>query len=277
GPWVRRRAYAPVVEAEAGIIASQGAARGGPLSKDPHSHADVYTAIETASAILAALYQRERTGVGQSIDVSMAETMLYVNEHLHDSLWEGEDDPNWIRSFRPGDYLVLTVANGESLVVSGHPAERGTFQFFLLAMDRPDLVDDPRFADIADRLANFDALADIIRTFAAGVADADTFEEIFSHHQLAVGRVRQPGELTTTDWAIERGAVVDIDDRAGGTVRVPNVPWHFSGAPDVTVSGLPKYRGEDNRSLLTELLGYDDAHLDELEADGVLSSRIPTS
>ena len=37
----------------------------------------------------------------------MAETMLYVNEHLHDALWDGEDDPEWIRSFRPGDYLVL--------------------------------------------------------------------------------------------------------------------------------------------------------------------------
>ncbi len=90
----------------------------------------------------------------------MAETMLYVNEHLHDALWDGDDDPNWIRSFRPGDYLVLTVANGESLVVSGHPAERGTFDFFLAAMGRPDLADDPRFVDVASRLANFDALSD---------------------------------------------------------------------------------------------------------------------
>ena len=41
------------------------------------------------------------------------------------------------------------------------------------------------------------------------------------------------------------------------------------------MSGIPKYRGEDNRALLTELLGYDDARLDELEAGGVLSSRMP--
>ena len=202
GPWVKRRAYAPVVEAEAGIVASQGNARGGELAKDPHSHADVYTSLETASAILAALYQREHTGEGQWIDVSMAETMLYVNEHLHDALWDGHDDPQWIRSFRPGDYLVLTVANGDSLVVSGHPAERGTFDFFIAAMDRGDLADDPRFADVAARLANFDALREIIRDFAATVPDAETFEERFSKHQLAVGRVREPGELTDTDWAL---------------------------------------------------------------------------
>ena len=275
GPWVKRRAYAPVVEAEAGIVASQGNARGGELAKDPHSHADVYTSLETASAILAALYQREHTGEGQWIDVSMAETMLYVNEHLHDALWDGHDDPQWIRSFRPGDYLVLTVANGESLVVSGHPAERGTFDFFIAAMGRSDLVDDPRFVDVAARLANFDALREIIRDFAASMPDADSFEEQFSKHQLAVGRVRQPGELTDTEWARERHAVVDVDDRGGGTIRVPNSPWRFSSSPDVGVSGIPKYRGEDNRSLLTELLGYDDARLDSLEAAGVLSSRLP--
>jgi crotonobetainyl-CoA:carnitine CoA-transferase CaiB-like acyl-CoA transferase len=275
GPWVRRRAYAPVVEAETGIVASQGNARGGDLAKDPHSHADVYTAIETASAVLAALYQRERTGEGQSIDVSMAETMLYVNEHLHDALWDGDDDPQWIRSFRPGDYLVLTVANGESLVVSGHPAERGTFDFFAAAMDRRELADDPRFADVASRLEHFDELRGIIRDFAATVPDAATFEERFAEHGLAVGRVRQPGELTDTEWARERGAVVDIDDRGGGTVRVPNVPWRFGAAPELAVSGLPRYRGEDNRRLLAELLGYDDRRLDALEAEGVLSSRIP--
>ncbi len=275
GPWVGRRAYAAVVEAETGIIASQGNARGGPLVKDPHSHADVYTGLEAASAILAALYQRERTGAGQWIDVSMAETMLYVNEHLHDALWDGDDQPSWIRSFRPGDYLVLTVANGESLVVSGHPAERGTFTSFIAAMGRPELADDERFGDIVLRIANFDALSEIIRTFALGVPDADSFERIFSQHQLAVGRVRQPGELTDTDWAIERGAVVDVDDRGGGSFRVPNVPWRFSAAPEVGVSGIPKYRGEDNRAVLTELLGYDDERVDLLETTGVLSSRPP--
>ena len=275
GPWVERRAYAPVVEAETGIVASQGNARGGELAKDPHSHADVYTSLETASAILAALYQREHTGEGQWIDVSMAETMLYVNEHLHDALWQGADDPQWIRSFRPGDYLVLTVANGESLVVSGHPAERGTFDFFIAAMGQPELADDPRFVDVAARLANFDELRAIIRDHAATVPDAATFEAQFSEHQLAAGRVREPGEVAETDWARERGAVVDIDDRGGGTLRVPNVPWRFGASPDVSVSGVPKYRGEDNRAVLGNVLGYDADRLDRLEASGVLSSRLP--
>lgn len=275
GPWVGRRAYAPVVEAESGLIASQGNARGGALAKDPHSHADVYTAVEAGAAILAALFQRERTGRGQLIDVSMAETMLYVNEHLHDALWEGEADPQWIRSFQPGDYLVMTVANGESLIVSGHPAERGSFELFLSAMNRPDLADDPRFADVASRLEHYDALCELIREFALTVPDPDEFERLCAANKLAVGRVRQPGELARTEWAQARGATVEVDDRAGGTITLPNSPWRFSDGPGVGVGGIPKFRGEDNRTVLHDLLGLNDDELDALETDGVLSSRVP--
>jgi CoA:oxalate CoA-transferase len=274
GPWVHRRAYAPVVEAETGIIASQGRKRG-ELAKDPHSHADLYTALQASSAILAALYQRTHTGVGQRIDVSMAETMMYDNEHMHDALWDGETDPGWIRSFQPDDYVVLTVANGESLIVSGHPAERGTFDLFAAAMGREDLIDDERFATVESRLAHMDELTSILADFAATVADPVAFEEIFAQHRLAVGRVRAPGELADTEWGRQRNVTVAVDDRHGGSIAVPNVPWRFSAAPDVAVEPVVRYRGEDNRAVLAEMLGYDTDRIDALERDGVLSSRVP--
>ena len=274
GPWVGRRAYAPVVEAESGVIAMQ-ARRGREPTKDPSSHADVYAGMEAATAVLAALLQRERTGRGQHVDVSMAETMLYVNEHLHDLLWDGEPDPNWIRSFRPDDYPVLTLADGQQVLVSGHPAERGTFDLFVAAMDRPELIDDPRFVDVGDRLIHLDELIQIVRDWAATVPNADQMENRLNDHRLAMGRVRQPGELADTDWAYARGAIVEVDDRAGGLVRIPNAPWHFSDAPDVGTRGTPRYRGEDNRSIIGALPDYSPERLDQLEADGVLSSRVP--
>lgn len=277
GPWVRRRAYAPVVGAETGITKAQGDARGGSYANDPHSHADVYTSLETCSGILAALYQRERTGRGQWIDVAMAQTMMYVNEHLHDALWDGEVASDVIRSFQPGDYVVVEVANGEQVVVAGHPAERGTFDFFMAAMGRPDLLTDERFATVGARLAHFDELRAEIEAFARTVPDGETFEEIFSQHQLAVGVLRSAREIADTEWAAARDAVVEVSDRGSGTVRIPNAPWRFSDAPGVGVHGEPRYRGEDNRAVLGELLGMDDAELDRLERDGVLSSRGPAS
>lgn len=276
GPWVHRMAYAPVVGAESGITKSQGDARGGHYANDPHSHADVYTGMEAAAAILAALYQREQTGRGQWIDVSMAETMLYVNEHLNNDLYDGPIDPQWIRSFGNGDYLVFEAASGERLVVSGHPAEKGTFDFFLAALGLPELRDDPRFVDVPTRLAHFDDLRTILLDKAAEIPDSTTFAEQFQAHKLASGVLRDARELAETDWAAARGAIVEVSDRAGGTLRVPNAPWHFSDA-EIGQHGDPKYRGEDNRVVLAERLGYDDATLDALEADGVLSSRLPSS
>ncbi len=274
GPWTHRRAYAPVVGAEAGLTKSQGDARGGVYANDPHSHADVYTGMEAAAAILAALYQRERTGAGQWIDLSMAETLLYVNEHMHDQLYDGPVDPTVIRSFGNGDYLVFTVASGERLVVSGHPAERGTFELFTAALGLEHLADDERLVDVKARLAHFDELRAIMLETASRVPDAATFEEQFAAHQLAAGVLRDARDVAETEWAAARGAIVEVPDRAGGTIRIPNAPWHFSAA-GVGARGEPRYRGEDNRTVLAELLGYDAATLDELEAQGVLSSRIP--
>jgi CoA:oxalate CoA-transferase len=277
GPWVGRRAYAPVVGAETGMTKSQGDARGGSYANDPHSHADVYTSLETCTAILAALLQRQRSGRGQWIDVSMAQTMLYVNEHVNNDLWDGPVEEGVIRSFGPGDYIVATVASGETVVVSGHPAERGTFELFANALDRTDLIDDSRFVDSRSRMAHFDELRDEILATAATFSDAAEFERRFAEHRLAVGVLRSVRDLCDTEWARERGAVVEVSDRGGGTIRVPNAPWWFSDAPDVALRGEPRYRGEDNRSVLAELLGLDDAELDRLESAGILSSRLPKS
>ncbi len=67
---------------------------------------------------------------------------------------------------------------------------------------------------------------------------------------------------------------MDVDDRGGGTVRIPNTPWHFASG-DVGLRGEPRYRGEDNRAVLSELLQLDDVELDRLEAEGIISSRLP--
>jgi crotonobetainyl-CoA:carnitine CoA-transferase CaiB-like acyl-CoA transferase len=276
GPWTSRRAYAPVVNAETGITKYQGDVRDGTYANDPHSHGDVYTAVETASAILAALYQRERTGRGQYIDVSMAETMLYVNEHAHNQLWDQPVPQGTIRSFQPADYPVLTTKDGSVVVVSGHPAEKGTFEFFVGAMESPQLLSDPRFSTIESRLNHFDELMEAIVSWAVTVSDADEIEARFARHGLATGRLRSVGEIADTEWARDRGAITEVSDRKDGAIRVPNSPWHFSSS-DTSVTGVAKYRGEDNREVCTTVLGMSDADITHLESIGVLVSRVPQS
>lgn len=273
GPWVHRRAYATVIGAESGLTKMQGDSRGS-YANDPWSHADTYTALETTTAILAALFRRERTGLGERIDVSMAETMLYVNEHAHDELFDRDIDPEWIRSFRPGDYPILEVADGTTVVISGHPAERGTFELMVDVMDRHDLLERPNFRTVSSRLEHFDELRSELLDWAKTMRDAHAFEERCAQFGLAVGVVRTVRELAESEWAVARGAVASIPDRLGGYVRMPNAPWHFRNAT-VGTHGEPRYRGEDNRIVLKDLLGFSDAELDDLEERYVLSSRLP--
>lgn len=274
GPWVHRRAYAPVVGAESGLTNHQGMARGGQFANDPFSHADVYTAMETCAAVLAAVIQRHSTGRGQSIDIAMAQTMLYVNEHAHDALWDEPTPPEQIRSFEPGNYPVLTAANGDKVVVSGHPGERGTFDLFFTAIGRTDLLTDPKFIDVPSRLTNLEELQSILRAWALTIADATAIEEALAKHKLASGKIRTTRELADTDWAAAREITVEVSNRGGGKVRIPNAPWKFSDAT-VTTAGSPKYRGEDNALVLGDLLGLSAEEVDALTEAGVLQRRVP--
>ena len=275
GPWTDRRAYAPVVNAEMGLTKHQGDARGGEYANDPFSHGDVYTAVECAAAILAALYQREQTGVGQYIDLSMAQTLLYVNEHAHDALWDQPVSPDAIRSFRPQDYPVLTTKDGVTAVVSGHPAERGTFDYFVAAMQAPELLEDSRFKTVETRLANFKQLMEIIKLWASTVPTVDELENRLAKHKLAMGRLRSVSEVAQTDWAQQRNAFIEVSDRANGKVKLPNSPWIFSGS-DTSTRGEIKYRGEDNADVLSELLGISDPQIKDLYSREILSQRGPT-
>lgn len=274
GPWSHRRAYATVVNAETGMTGLQARARGGQATNDPHSHADVYTGMETAAAVLAALFQREKTNVGQYIDVSMAQTMLYVNEHVQNELFEADVPADQIRSFQPGDYPILQTGDGTYVVVSGHPAERGTFDLFVNAMKRPAMLEDPRFADVATRLQHLEALAHELRDWARSIETAQEIEDVMAEAGLAMGVVRTMSELADTEWAQNRNVIVNADDRYGSTFRVPNAPWVFSGS-DVSTRGIPKFRGEDNAEVLQQLAGVTPEEVEQLTASGVLSIRLP--
>ena len=273
GPWVNRRAFAPVINAEMGLTKRQGDARGGQYANDPFSHADVYTAIECASAILAALFQRERNGEGQYIDLSMAQTLLYVNEHAHDDLWEEPVSPDAIRSFRPEDYAVLTTKDGITSVVSGHPAERGTFDFFVGAMQAPHLLNDERFKTVALRIKNFAELMQLIKDWALTIETIDELERRLDENKLAMGQMRTVREVAKTKWASERNAFVEVDDRGDGKVKLPNSPWMFSGS-DTSTRGKTKYRGEDNAEVLRELLGLSAEQIKDLNNREIISQRV---
>ncbi len=271
GPWRDRPAYAPTVQAEMGWLEVVARGRDEPPFHDPLSHADVYSGVYATVGILAALHQRERTGRGQHIDMAMAEVLMCATEHIAaEHVLERKrpahfDDPHPMFRMRDGRYVT----------VSASPIPRGSFGMWCKAIGRPDLGDDPRFTDDDTRRENYDALVQVLQDWVSTFDDVESLDEALRAARLVMGVVRKLTEAASTEWAEARGAIVEISDRGDGTFKVPNSPWRFSEATS-GAHGVPAYRGEHNRDVLSELLGMGAEEIDKLETDGVLSSRLPS-
>ena len=141
-------------------------------------------------------------------------------------------------------------------------------------MGMPQLAQDPRFRDQASRLVHLDELQELIRTWAATCANFSELAEKLTANRIPVGRLQSTADLAATDWSNFRKATVSVSDRGIGQIRLPNSPWHFSDS-DTSVIGEPRYRGEDNREILSRLLGLSESEIDDYERDGVIISRGP--
>ena len=272
GPWAQRRAYAVVIHAEMGMTRRSVDHRGGAPANEPFSHADVYAGLECLSGILAALFQRERTGRGQHVDVAMASALLRANEHVQLELADVDPGPE-PPSLSPGGAPILTTADGRRITIAGDPVASHSFGLYCRLIGRPELAEDPRFAAVEDRKEHRSELVAELQAWAGRFPDPEALEAECAKVRMAMGVVRTVEEAAGSDWAAARGAIAEVGDRAGGTIRIPDAAWRFSDA-EAGVAGDPAWRGEHNREVLAEL-GLDNAELDRLEAYGVLSSRPP--
>jgi crotonobetainyl-CoA:carnitine CoA-transferase CaiB-like acyl-CoA transferase len=239
---------------------------------DPQSHADVYSGVYSAVGILAALHQRDRTGVGQHIDTAMAEVLMTANEHTAAEQIRERKRPAHFEDPHP----MFRTKEGHHVTVSADYTPRGSFAMYCTALQRDDLKDDPRFVDDDTRRANRDDLQAIIQDWVLTFDTVEALDDELRRARLVMGVIRTFNEAAATDWAASRGAVVDVSDRGDGTFRVPQTPWRFSDATS-GVRGEPAYRGEHNREILRELLAMSEDDIAQLEEDGVLSSRVPSS
>lgn len=265
-------AFASAIHAEAGVTEMVARRRGEEPRNDPMSHADTYTGLHALGAVLAALHLRNRTGQGQKVEVSMAESTLMVNDLA--AIEMTGQDPS--AGFKGGQNWspVLRMANGRYVSITIDITTNDGFRYIVEAMERPDLAEDPRFAIIEDRVANRDALTEILAEFIATFDDAAAVEAAIGPRGVLAAEMRTVPELAATDWAAERGAFVEIDTGRGEMVTIPQSPWRFQNV-DAGVAAFVGYRGQHNREVLTDLLGLSASELDVLETESVISSRPP--
>jgi crotonobetainyl-CoA:carnitine CoA-transferase CaiB-like acyl-CoA transferase len=272
GPLSHRAAYAPTVHAESGFTATLIDHLGDDLAiprHDAFSHADVYTGLEATIGILAALHKRSLDGKGQYVDIAMAATMLAVNERVHADLSDVDVGAEPI-ALGPSLSPFFRTATGETITIATSVISSLTFSFFIAAMRRGDLADDPRFRTPADRKANLQAFYDIFQLWVLTFPTLAALDAQLDEAKLAFGVVRPLSEFAESEWAKWWGAVVEVDDRQGGTIRIPGAPWRFS-SDTLSHPGQPAYRGEHNAEVLQEL-GFTDGEIARLTKLGALTA-----
>jgi len=259
GVWRDRRCYAPVVHGEAGIIATNARLQDTAARPEALSHADIQSGLMAMGAISAALFERERSGRGRHLDISLAEVSFYTNEFCAPELC-GQTGP---ASYAGAASLLLTLGDGTQVATQGNPAD--SFRDWVAAMQRPELIEDPRFRRHRDRLQHRRELDSIILEFASGFASFEALYRCVDPHRIAVGIVRSVSELAETEWARERGLVAEPSPG----LRFPRVPYRSSRG-EISATGPAPRRGEHNRKALQQLLGLDETALAALEERNAL-------
>ncbi len=267
GPAANRRAYAPIIHAELGLVDLNARERGIAPQPEAVSHADFAVGAQAATAILAALVHKLRTGVGQHIDVSMAETMLAMNEWTTVEINGGFGDE--ISPFRPGKAALLQLKDGTWMQLPGNP----TTSIFRIAvaLGKTAELESRGWHDPESTQGKEVEVKELLQSWALQFDKVTDFEAALDSLRMPLGEVKTLGNTVSEDWAVAREAFVAIDID-GESVKIPRSPFRFSAGPVGPTSGS-YIQGRDNRTALKELLDLDDKTLDILEADGVLVSQ----
>ncbi len=269
GPWRNRPAYAPTIQAESGwtdIVKRHFGDTLTSMENDAYNHGDVYSGIQGVVATLAAVVHRNRTGEGQHVDVAMTATMLWVNDRVSYEL-AGIDVEGEPTALSAPESPMFQMPDGSHVTIAASPVSTNIFSRYCAMMHRNDLLIDPRFVTADLRRENWDALHAEVRSWVMTFRTMEDLEAQVSSVGLAAGTVRTVSEIAESEWAIDRGAIREVDDRSGGVARVPAPPWIFEKSP-LPDAGLPPFQGEHNTEVLTEL-GFDEAAIAGLAKTGI--------
>jgi crotonobetainyl-CoA:carnitine CoA-transferase CaiB-like acyl-CoA transferase len=255
GPESHRPAYAPIVHAETGLV-NRMAARGGPKRDLPLSVADTNAGLHGLVALLAAVIQRERTGVGQHIDIAMVDATLSCDDQLHYELDDSEETRNL-----PPD--IWDTGAGAILVSVDF---RYLWRMLATEFGLTDMVG----AEVVSLNEKIVRRRAAVADFMAALTTWDAVEDAMARMNLAWGRVRDGRDLGDQPTLAFRQSIIDIDDRGGGVRPVAQSPYRFSAARS-GVRGPAAHRGEHNESVLGDWLGVSREQVSALVAAGVLS------
>ena len=268
GPYAEKPAHDPQIQGMSGIMDINGDA-GGPPIKVGFYIGDLVTPIFACYSILAALRERDRTGKGQYLDVSMTDTLvsLMFMENLEESIADGQplrtgnisrSGPTGLYSAKGGD-LSITVTSDDQ------------WARLARALDAPQLLEDPKFATYVSRTAYVEQAREEVQRLIGVFTLADALERLEAH-DVPCAPVRTAEEVMQDQHFWDKGTLLPMR-HAGmeGPVEgiVSGFPVKFSGGELPQIPGAPTL-GMHNSEIFTKLLGMDETEIEVLKAQGVV-------
>ncbi|GGE92881.1 CaiB/BaiF CoA transferase family protein [Sphingomonas prati] len=274
GPYRDRGGYDFMIQGMSGLMSVTGRPDdepgGGPM-KVGVPITDLTTGLYATVSILAALAHRDRTGIGQHIDMALLDTQVALLANQASSWLNGGVAPVRRGNDHPGlvPYRDYACADGDILVALGNDRQ---FRAFCTLLRLPDLATDPRFADNAARNAHRAALQSALAP-AIATWRADDLLAAMDVAGLPAGRVNTIPDILADPHIAARGLVQPMTRADGTPVQVLGYPGKFSETPADYLRAPPR-SGEDSGDVLRERLGLHEAALAELIAAGVVAERL---
>jgi formyl-CoA transferase len=249
--------FDPIAQAYAGASSITGEPDGLPMKPGPDV-GDTGSGMLIATAILAALHQRGRTGEGQRIQLAMTDNVAtFLRIHYGWPVDRGTDTPR----FGNGPPFSYTTAPsglfacppfGPNDYVHVHCGNDKQWRKLAEAIGRPDLLDDPRFETMISRGENKDVVNQAVSDWTAQ-RDKITAMETLGLAGIPAGAVRTTTEILADESLRERGMFVPVPHPKHGEVVIPAWPVQMSGSPSRVEA--PPEPGAHNDEVLAEWLG----------------------
>ncbi len=267
GPLANRQGYDTIGAAYAGVLDMCGYPDRAPVFP-ALGIGDVSTGVHALAAITAALLGRERSGEGQYVQTSLLDCYFGYHE-LNVQMLSASGGTMKPRRTGEHHYMVAPAGMFKGkhtylLIIGGLDRQ---WPSMCHAMERPDLIEDPRFNTLAARAKNREEVIQIVQDWV----DTHEDEEV----ERALEKYRVPfAPALTVEQAMnhphlrQRRTVRSIRDRFLGEFEIPGFPLRFSGYGELELQAPTL--GEHNMPILTEYLGYSPAQVEQLEAMGVL-------
>ena len=264
GPYSEKIGYGPVGECISGVTMTIGE-EGWPPVQARVSLIDRTTALHAAIGVLSALRERDSSGLGQTIDVCLADSgysyteipvSAYAGSGIEPKRGEGGGAP-------PSG--IYPCKDGHVLITAG---DQHQWHRVCNALGRPDWLEDPRFTTRSERGNNREAVDEAVREILITKTPPEAVDH-FTRHDVTIAAVNTIRMAAEDPHPWERGIIVEVPDFRAGTIHVNGDYWHMSRTPAV-IGSLPAV-GEHNEEVLSGILGYSEERISELLEKQVIS------